>query len=127
MDVYVSPIDEVGELRGVVRDAALLDDHLVRWPRQSRCLGLRMDAAVGLRSPGIRRSHPGGELVDEVLILATARHRGSPVTVKNRPCPYISISPTTSPFRRTFFLDPPLRAVPSTMMWTPVPEGEAST
>jgi hypothetical protein len=81
--VYVSPVEEVGELRGVVCGATLLDDHLVRRPRQRRFLGPRV--AVGLPSLGVRRPHPGGELVDEVLVLASVRHRVSPVIVKNRP------------------------------------------
>src|SRR5918994_8001102 len=82
MSVYVTSIEEVSELRGVVCGATLLDDHLVRRPRQRRCLGLRMDVAVSLRSLGVRCLHPGGELVDEVLVLASARHKVSPVIVR---------------------------------------------
>ena len=44
-----------------------------------------MDVAVSLRSLGVRCLHPGGELVDEVLVLASARHKVSPVIVKNCP------------------------------------------
>src|SRR5215218_10073024 len=91
---HVPVVKEVDELRSVLRSAALLDDHLVRR-RRRRCR-LRASVAVGLGLLLVWCVHPAGELVDEVLVGASAGHRTSPVTVKKRSREYISISPTTS-------------------------------
>jgi hypothetical protein len=121
--VDVAVIVEVGELRGVPGGPALLDDGFVGGsfaggtPLLGRCRRAA-SVAVGLGGLGVRRPHPGGQLVDEVLVLAPSRHRILPVIVKNLSREYISSLP---------FLIPPPRTVPSTMTWIPVPEGETST
>src|SRR5215208_133079 len=116
--MYVTVVEEVGKLRGVVCGPAFLDYYLVRRGCRPRGRGLYPRVAFGLGSHGVWGLHPGGELVDEVLVFAPACHRDLPVIVKNLPRPYISTLP---------FLIPPSRTLPSTMMCTPSPEGEIST
>src|SRR5215203_3638182 len=118
--MYVAMVEEVGELRGVPSRAALLDDLLVGRGRRARRPLLPM--AIGFRGLGVGSVYPANQAINQVLVLAPATHRTSPVTVKKRSWQYISIFPPDGISRCVFCP----RIFPSTMMCTPAPEGETS-